>query len=343
MAPTVLITGLTGVVGSALLPELAGHRILALTHNTAPPAGVDPVPGDLTQPRLGLGAAAYRDLARQVDVIVHAAAVTDFGAGAAATAGLNVRGTQRVLELAAAGGATVHHLSTAFVARAALTRQDVRDAAANPAHYLASKQAAEQLVRGCGLPVTILRPSVVLGHSRTGAVSRFQGLHGLMAAILRGALPLLPLDPAARIDTIPTDVLGRALAGLVRAGVDRGEYWLTAGPAALTTAQIIEVIVEAGERCGLAPVRPRLVRPDMVDRLIRPVFIDPLPPRVRRQFDDMMAMTALFAGTEPFRSDLALVPGCRALTGAEQAEAVTAAVHHLVAAKGYLRRQVAVR
>src|SRR5205823_9561693 len=171
MPRTVLVTGLTGVVGSALLPELAGHRILALTHSAEPPAGVTAVRGDLTRPRLGLSPAAHRDLVRQVEVVVHAAAVTDFAADPAAIAELNVTGTARVLDLAAAAGAAVHYVSTAFVARAGRSRADVRDAAANPAAYLASKRAAERLVREAGLPATILRPSVVLGHSRTGEIA----------------------------------------------------------------------------------------------------------------------------------------------------------------------------
>jgi len=49
---------------------------------------------------------------------------------------------------------------------------------------------------------------------------------------------------------------------------------------------------------------PRLVKPDMVDRLIRPVFIDPLPAPARRRFDDLLAMAALFAGAEPFPTSL---------------------------------------
>jgi len=344
MAPsgrTVLVTGLTGVVGTALLPELAGHRVVALTHSAAPPAGVTAVPGDLTRPRLGLTAARYDALAEQVEVIVHAAAVTDFAAGAAVTAEHNVAGTQRVLDLAAAAGATMHYVSTAFVGRVGLSRQDVRDAAANPVDYLNSKRAAERLVRESGLPATILRPSVVIGHSRTGEIAKFQGLHSLAAAVLRSALPLLPLDRAGLIDTIPADVLGRAVAGLVAAGVDAGEYWLTAGEAALTTGHIIDILVGVGERLGMPVIRPRLVRPDMVDRLIRPVFIDPLPAVVRRQFDDMVAMTALFSGAEPFPSSLADLPGGRAPSTAELAEAFAASAEYLVRAKGYLRRRVA--
>src|SRR3712207_8286898 len=36
--------------------------------------------------------------------------------------------------------------------------------------------------------------------------------------------------------------------------------------------------------------------PILVERLFRPVFIDPLPRRDRRRFDELMAMSALFDG-----------------------------------------------
>ncbi len=275
---TVLVTGLSGVVGTALAPELRRHRLLALTRRDSAPAGAELVRGDLTAPDLGLAAAEYAALARRVDVVVHAAAVTDFRSGPDEIAHTNVAGTRQVVRFAEHAGATLHHLSTAFVARSRLARRQVGDAAADPTGYLASKIAAEEVVRGAGVPVTLVRPSLVIGHSVTGAISRFQGLHSLVAAVLRGALPLVPLDPASLIDTVGTDVLARALAGLVDAehtGV--AEYWVTAGAEALTTGRTVELLVGLGQRLGLAAVRPRLVRPDMVDRLVRPVFIDPLP------------------------------------------------------------------
>jgi len=334
---TVLVTGATGVVGSALLPALAGHRVIALVHHRDAPEWVRSVRGDLTQPALGLCPARYDELAEQVDVIVHAAAVTDFTAGAAATSDLNVAGTQQIIQLARDAGATVHYLSTAFVTRTDLTRADVGDAAADPTDYLASKRVAELMVREAGVPATIIRPSMVIGHSRTGRIAAFQGLHSLASAVLRNALPLLPLDPKAWIDMVPSDVLADAIAGLVTAGVDYGELWVTAGAAALTVDRMVDLLVDVGSLLGLASVRPRLVPPEMVDRLVRPVFINPLPRVVRRRFDDMVAMTALFAGAEPFPSSLADMPGGRPLTPAGLEAAFAASVVYLAQTKGYLR------
>ena len=86
---TVLVTGATGVVGQALIPRLVDHGaadVICLTHRAAvrtpspsPHAGnLSTVQGDVARADLGLGAREYRELAARIDVVVHAAALTDF-------------------------------------------------------------------------------------------------------------------------------------------------------------------------------------------------------------------------------------------------------------------------
>lgn len=330
---TILVTGASGVVGTALLPELDRHQVIALTHRQLPRGRTQAVHGDLTQPILGIDRVVYRGLAEQVDAIIHCAAVTDFAAGAQASSELNVRGTEHLLEFAADANATFHYVSTAFVARDDKTRTQIGEAAANPTDYLVSKRRAEQLVRGASVPTTIVRPSVVIGDSRTGEAAKFQGLHSLTNAVLKNALPLLPLDPDARIDFVPQDVVARAIAGLVNDDVDAGEYWVTAGDAAMTVRRMIDTAVTAGQQLGIDVVPPRLVQPAMIDRLVRPVFISPLPPDLRRKFDDMLTMTALFAGAEPFPTSLPDMPGVSSLTETELDMAFAASVEYLAHTK----------
>jgi len=326
---TILLTGASGVVGSALLQRLGHHRVVCLIHNTVPDGVAVHVRGDLTAPRLGLDEQTHPRLLDEVDTIIHCAAVTDFTAGTDTTHDLNVLGTRRVLEFAAAAEATTHYVSTAFVARTDLTRSDVGEGMADPSDYLESKRAAEQVVRDAGLPATIIRPSIVIGDSGTGAITKFQGLHTLIRAVLKNTLPLVPLQPHAHIDFVPQDILAAAVTNLVDAEVSRGEYWITAGDQALTTSAMIDLCVRVGTRLGIDTTAPRLVDADMVDRLIRPVFIDPLPRAVRRRFDDMIAMTALFANAEVFPSSLDKVPGCVPLTTDLLTTAFSRSVEHL--------------
>jgi thioester reductase-like protein len=291
------------------------------------------VRGNLIAPCLGLDYGTYDLLAERVDTVIHCAAVTDFAADTEETCEVNVHGTANIIQFAANANASLHYISTAFVARASMTREQLGEAAADPTNYLISKRAAEQMVRDAGIRATIVRPSVVIGDSATGEISKFQGLHKLASAVLRNALPLLPLDPGWRIDCVPQDLVARAIAGLVDEGVDAGEYWVTAGESALTARAMIDVVAEAGQRLGIEVVPPRLVQPDMVDRLIRPVFIAPLPAAARRRFDDMLTMTALFAGASPFESSLDAMPRVTAATQAELRDAFAASVRYLALTK----------
>ena len=324
---TVLVTGATGVVGTALLPHLRRHRVVALAHRRITPGNVITVHGDVTRPGLGLAPDRYEALVRHVDVVVHAAAETDLAAGPEAMLELNVVGTGHVLDFARDAGATVHFLSSASVDRAA-------GFGAPPAEYVGSKRIGERLVRESGLPATIVRPSAVIGDGQTGEVAAFRGIATLLSAVLTSAVPLLPLDPDARVDTVPVDVLARALASLVDSGMDAGEYWVTAGEAALTAARWVEILIDVGERLGLPVVPPRLVSPDCVRRLIRPVFLPGLSGTAQRRFDELAPVASLYSAPEVLPSDLADLPGGTVLGLHQVACAVTASATYLAYAKG---------
>ena len=338
--PTVLLTGASGVLGTALLAELSACAwVTALIHRCPCPAADDQICGDLTAPGLGLDRETYRALARKVDAVVHCAAVTDFTSGPEAAHATNEAGTRAVAEFAADAGATLYHVSTAFVARHELTRsrlgRDRGTAGARPEDYLDSKRAAEDVVRSSGVPAVIIRPSIVIGDSRTGEISAFQGLHSILQMLMRGLMPLVPLPHGSLIDFVPQDVVARTIAALIFEGRREGEVWVTSGPEALRADQVMETVFDACAELGLSPARPRFVGPDMVDRLIRPVFLaDGLPERTLRRFDDMLAMTALFADAPEFPISLGQVPdGPPPLTRADLEAALRQSLRHLARTK----------
>lgn len=342
---SVLLTGASGVVGQALLRELTDRDVICLVHRRPVVAeGVRTVTGDLTSPRLGLTRPDYDALVASVDAIIHCGAITGFSAGGPATEEVNVRGTAELLDLAAAASAPFYYVSTAFVARAELTRDrqgQSGEGSARPEAYLDSKRAAERLVRERGGPAAIIRPSVLIGDSVTGEIAAFQGLYTIFAAAFRNALPLLPLAPRTLIDFVPQDLVARSIAALVRGGHTGGEYWITAGGAAITIERLVELAVSTGRAAGLPMQTPRLVSFDMVDRLIRPVFIDPLPSAARRRFDDMLAMTALFGTAQRFETSYDRLPGVSAPDAAEVERACVTSMRHFIAAKKMVRQQPA--
>lgn len=327
--PGLLVTGATGVLGRALLPLLPPrYDVVALTHRARLDAGVATVQGDLTRPRLGLHEADYRRLAERTRTIVHAAAVTDFAVGEPATSALNVEGTSRVLDFAAEAGAKVLYVSTAFVGRAAAVARGpaAGSTQATATAYLTSKQRAEELVRGSGLDWTIARPSVVIGDSATGAIARYQGLHWLIRGIVRDQVPVIAGPADSLVDVVPADVAAQAVAALVDAGLP-GEQWITAGPAAPTISHIVDIVLDVARGHGWAPSPPRFVTQAVVHRLIRPVFVEPLPAAARRRFDDLTAMCAVFEGAPLLPTSLGEIPGgppAATRAGVDAALAVTA-------------------
>lgn len=300
---TVLLTGASGVLGQALQQRLA-HLTLFCPVRRTPVSGANvvAVPSDVSRLRLGLTRSDYAALTRRIQLVIHAAAVTDFRQPEDVIAQTNVEGTKNVLDFAAAANVPIYYVGTAFC----------ENQGANGAHptnaYEQSKRAAEAVVRSSGIPSVILRPSIIMGDSATGAIGRFQGFHFILSLFLRGFLPLLPFGTGtlqSYVDFVPQDLVARVIAALVERGDCSGDYWLTAGDRAPTVKRIIEIGVEHGPRLvGRAVHQPRVVAADVFERLIRPVFFPALPATQRHLFDRALQLSRYFNIERPFPSSL---------------------------------------
>lgn len=297
---SILLTGASGVVGRALLHELDGITPYCLVHRTpVDHPGAVPLYGDLGEERFGLSRLEYDQLARRVDAVVHCAAITDFTVDQRGIWDMNVAGTERVLDFAAKSDARLLHVSTAFVARRAQTREGEGTSA-----YIGSKLAAERKVRDCGLPAVIVRPSIVMGDSQSGEIAQFQGLHALAGAVLRNALPIMPLRRQSRIDFVPQDLVAREIAALLRSGRSGGDHWITAGERAPTLGTLMDRTLRWAAGMGLSIHRPRMVDSDFVERLMLPVFLTELPEKGQRQFHQMLQLVRLFEPEDAFPSSV---------------------------------------
>jgi nucleoside-diphosphate-sugar epimerase len=289
---TVLLTGGSGVVGRAVLRRLGDVDVVCLVHRSPVcGAGVTSVPGDIARPMLGLARHEYAELAARVDAVIHCAAVTGFNRTDGSLEAVNIAGTGQVAAFTAAAkpGAVLYHVSTAF---ADTTAAGDRGRAA--AGYAASKLAAEQAVRSSGVPHVIVRPSVVIGDSGTGEIAAFQGLHRVVAGLFAGIVPMIPFDPGWPVDFVPADVVADSIACLAENRVSEGEFWISAGEAALRLQEGVAVVVEAARGLGVDVGMPRFVPPEMFDRLIGPVFLDALPGRIRRSVLQMLEFFAIY-------------------------------------------------
>ncbi|MCA1221034.1 SDR family oxidoreductase [Streptomyces sp. 8L] len=178
MVVHVALTGATGFLGLRLLRRLLTTRatLTVLTHagsgdalsriarflelSGAGDALIDALPGrlrvvetELERPRLGLSRHDFQELADGLDALWHSAGSINLEGDIAQLRRVNVEGTRRVLELAAAGRGrpVLHHISTAFVAGArregVAYEDELDDAYGFENAYERSKFEAEHLVR----------------------------------------------------------------------------------------------------------------------------------------------------------------------------------------------------
>lgn len=269
--PTIFLTGITGTVGSWLAAEglRRGGRVLALVRDVpaaqararvshalaaagAPAAGaeVELVPGDLCQADFD---APLRERLQAVRLIIHCAGCVEFTETAD---GLlrrsNVEGTRRMLRLAETLRLPLVHVSTAYVAgrHGGLSTEDALPAPPgfNNA-YEQTKHEAEAMVRAwgrrTGLPLIILRPSILLGDSERGGTARFNTVYDFMRAFERLAPALgrgvlrVEGEPVATKNIIPLDYFARAAWHIIERG-EPGCYHLT-HPAPLRLAELRDI------------------------------------------------------------------------------------------------------
>lgn len=203
----VLLTGGTGFLGSHLAAALLerGYRVTLLARSRngtsagarvgrvldwfglgeEPRARLRVVEAEIARPGLGLAAAEAARLAAATDEIVHCASDTSFAdRRRAEIEATNIGGLGNVLDLASASGASSFHLvSTAYVA--GKTSGPCPEAPATPAAffnaYEETKCRAEGMARArCraeGIRLTVYRPSVVCGDSRTGRSLLFNAVY----------------------------------------------------------------------------------------------------------------------------------------------------------------------
>ncbi|GIH08848.1 ketoreductase [Rhizocola hellebori] len=332
---TVLVTGASGVVGTAVLRELSGYEVVAGVYRRLPTGTDRMVRLDLSAPLLGLDPLAYQQLCAEVEVIVHSAAIVNFSADQAEVDLVNIEGLGRVIELAAEADALLVHISTAYVSRYGKAGGGDRLGTAKPAartdEYVTSKFLGEQMVRDSGVDAVIVRPSVVIGDSRSGEIRQAQAVHTLAEYLLKGQLPFLPAHPGSYLDLIPQDLVAQGVRAVLDAGLRKGEFWLTAGPAAMPAERFLELVAEEATRLGRVAAKGRLADPGIVDRLVRPAFADVVPKDDLARLDSAVAVCGLVIITDLLPTSLGRLPGGpAALTVADVEQAWRISLRRLI-------------
>jgi len=238
----ILLTGATGFLGAFMLRELmkqTSARIHCLVRCSDEEQGrrriqqtlerfmiwedayadrIVALPGDLSQPLLGLSEDEFQKLSLELDGIYHSGANVGFLDPYYRLRATNVGGTKEIIKLACRGRVKpLHHVSSlsSFVSIGhtddGVFREDqpLERWQHRGGGYAQSKWVSEKIVRiarSRGLPVTLYRPGAVTGDSQTGAWNTDDMMCRLIMGCIQigsapyadTSLPLTPVDFVAR-------------------------------------------------------------------------------------------------------------------------------------------------
>jgi thioester reductase-like protein len=271
---TFFITGFPGFIANRLLERLAQkdcNFILLVQPSLlgrardeiariAPLSGRDVadfkfVEGDISVPQLALSAADLDLVQQQTTRVFHLAAVYDLAVPEELAMRVNVGGTRNVVELARtlSNLRQFHHVSTCYVAgkrEGVILETELRHDAGYRNYYEESKYLAELEVESAkqDLPVTIHRPSVVCGDSRTGETGKYDGVYYLIHYLLRWPSMLSTINIGnhkVSLNLVPVDFVVDGMAALAFDERAINKTLQLADPAPLTTNQLFNAIAKS--------------------------------------------------------------------------------------------------
>lgn len=267
----IFLTGFPGFIAGRLVERLAreGARFLLLVQPAfaerarkeiaelsektgATPERFRVLEGDITREDLGLSPADLEEAGSEATVLFHLAAVYDLAVAREVGVRVNVEGTRNVnrFALRLPKLRRYHYVSTCYVAgrrTGLILESELRHGAGFRNFYEETKYLAELEVEALKgeLPVTIHRPSVVCGDSRTGETAKYDGVYYLINYLRMwpGALSLANIgNPDVRLNVVPVDFVVEAMAALASDDASAGETVQLADPEPLTTEELFDII-----------------------------------------------------------------------------------------------------
>lgn len=325
----IFVTGAAGLLGGALVAALieAGHAVIGLVHRDTnirgndgksvraaafggsgpQPGTVMTVRGDVCRSGLGIDPATRAWLVRNVDCVIHCAALVRFDADAAELEAVNVDGARHVAELFAS--AQFIHVSTAYVcgvANGPIAETACKSNSAFGNGYEQSKAKAEAVVHAMRSDAVIVRPSIIVGEAASGMISSFDTIYRAFKFIAEGRITAVPTTPLATLNFVPIDHVTSGICDLIGHAAATGRYVHLAARNSIPALRFLELIGEIPGLCRPAIVAPddqAALRPGLAERLTRPYwgYFERYPEFATG------ALTALSGRQAPIMDDAALL------------------------------------
>ena len=213
--------------------------------------------GDLTTPQFGLDRDTYDRLIHTTDSVIHCAASLNRKSEKTCL-NVNLRGTLEVVQLARHshyyhGLRRFSNVSTVAVAGKRANEIVVEDRAiewdrSDYDPYARTKKFCEHMVRELlpDVPITIFRPSIVLGDSRYPQTTQFDMVK---AFVFLAGLPALPFRPNDKIDIVNVDFVADAISTLhSKENPQYDTYHLSSGTGSQTFREVTNALAAAQEK-----------------------------------------------------------------------------------------------
>lgn len=267
------MTGFPGFIASRLLERLTGEDVFA--YLLVQPAFVEKamaeieriaaatemplenfalIEGDITKANLGISDEDLETVRNEITDIFHLAAVYDLAVTKDVAFAVNLNGTKNVNKFAASTEnlKRYNYISTCYVAgkrTGQILESELEHEAGFRNFYEETKYLAEHEVEKLkgDMPVTIFRPSVVVGDSQTGETVKYDGIYYLIKYLMMapGLLRLVNVgNPEVRLNLVPVDFVVDGIAALSHDEETVGETIALADPNPLATAELFNVISE---------------------------------------------------------------------------------------------------
>lgn len=212
------------------------------------------IEGDITQPDLGISAEDLETIRYETTDVFHLAAVYDLGVAKDLAYNVNLEGTKNVNNFVGTlkNLRRYNYISTCYVAGKRLgeiLETELEHDAGFRNFYEETKYLAELEVEKLKkkLPITIFRPSVVVGDSQTGETVKYDGIYYLIQYLRKAPMLLRVLNVGndqVRLNLVPVDFVVDAITALARDKRAKGKTIAIADPTPLTTAELFDAIAK---------------------------------------------------------------------------------------------------
>lgn len=286
---TIFMTGFPGFIAERLVKRLAGaetqffllvqpqfvkkamNEIEKISAETETPLeNFAVIEGDITRENLGMSEYDSAVVKDETTDVYHLAAIYDLAVAKDLAYQVNVEGTKNVNELVKnlPNLRRYNYVSTCYVAgrrKGEILEIELEHNEGFRNFYEETKYLAETEVENlkAELPVTIFRPSIVVGDSETGETAKYDGIYYLIH-YLRKSPSLLRFinvgNKRVKLNLVPVDFVVEGIAALAKDEKAIGKTIALADPNPLTTEELFEAIAKSltGKKSAFTPP-PKLV------------------------------------------------------------------------------------